>query len=58
MRWYEILEMLFITAVIAEFGIHVIYHAMTGKAGLYDPPFAYLKDVFSFFIGNNYHNDN
>ena len=29
-----------------ELGIHMIYHWKTGKAGLYDPPFAYLKDIF------------
>lgn len=35
------------TLVVAEFGIHVIYHAKTGKAGLYDKPFAYLKDIYA-----------
>ena len=35
-----------ITLVVLEFGIHVIYHAKTGKAGLNDPPFEYLKEIF------------
>lgn len=34
------------TLVVIEFGVHVIYHAVTGKAGLYDPAFAYLKDIW------------
>lgn len=34
------------TLVAVEFGIHIIYHAVTGKAGLYDPAFAYLKDIY------------
>ena len=29
-----------------ELGIHMLYHWKTGKAGLYDPPFAYLKDIW------------
>jgi hypothetical protein len=33
------------TLIVAEFGIHVVYHAITGKAGLYDPPFEYLIDI-------------
>lgn len=32
--------------VALELGVHMIYHYKTGKAGLYDPPFAYLKDIF------------
>ena len=32
--------------VALELGVHMIYHWKTGKAGLYDPPFAYLKDIF------------
>lgn len=32
--------------VALELGIHMIYHWETGKAGLYDRPFAYLKDIF------------
>ena len=32
--------------VALELLIHMIYHWKTGKAGLYDPPFAYLKDIF------------
>ena len=34
------------TLITAEFGLHIIYHAKTGKAGLYDPPFDYLKDIY------------
>ena len=34
------------TIVAIEFGVHIIYHAVTGKAGLYDPPFDYLKDIW------------
>ena len=33
--------------VALELGVHMTYHYKTGKAGLYDPPFAYLKDIFS-----------
>lgn len=42
----QLLLLIFSTVVIIEFGIHVIYHALTGKAGLNDRPFAYLKDIF------------
>lgn len=42
----KILLMIVITLVVLEFGIHVIYHAKTGKAGLYDPPFDYLIDIW------------
>lgn len=42
----RILALTVITLVELEFGIHVIYHAVTGKAGLYDPPFDYLKDLW------------
>lgn len=38
------------TLVIAEFGLHIIYHAKTGKAGLYDPPFEYLKHLDRLFV--------
>ena len=43
--------MLIIFVVIAfvmalELLVHMIYHYRTGKAGLYDPPFAYLKDIW------------
>ena len=41
-----ILLLIFCTLVVLEFGVHVIYHAVTGKAGLYDPAFSYLKDLF------------
>ena len=42
----RVLIMILISLVVAEFGVHVVYHAATGKAGLYDPPFDYLKDLF------------
>ena len=42
----QILFLLIATLVAIEFGIHIIYHAKTGKAGLNDRPFSYLKDVF------------
>ena len=45
MKLLQILALLAITAVELEFGLHVIYHAVTGKAGLYDPPFEYLGDI-------------
>ena len=31
--------------VAIELLVHMIYHWKTGKAGLYDPPFEYLKDL-------------
>lgn len=34
------------TLVAVEFGVHIIYHAITGKAGLYSPPFDYIKDIY------------
>ena len=42
----QILILIFFALVILEFGAHVIYHAVTGKAGLYDPAFSYLKDIY------------
>ena len=36
-----------IILVAVEFAVHIVYHAITGKAGLYDAPVAYLKDVFN-----------
>lgn len=41
------------TLVVAEFGVHVIYHAVTGKAGLNDPPFDYLKDILQKVTGKS-----
>ena len=32
--------------VAIELLVHMIYHWKTGKAGLYDPPFAYLKELW------------
>lgn len=40
-----IIVLIIATAVVAEFGLHVIYHAKTGRAGLMDPPFDYLKEL-------------
>lgn len=40
------IALIFASLVVLEFGIHVIYHAVTGKGGLYDPPFSYLKIIF------------
>ena len=42
----KVILMILITAVVVEFGVHVVYHAVTGRAGLYDPPFDYLRDIF------------
>lgn len=42
----QILLLIFCSLVVLEFGIHIIYHAVTGKAGLYDPAFSYLKDIW------------
>ena len=41
---FVLIALMTITAI--EFGVHIIYHAVTGKAGLYDPPFEYLKDIW------------
>ena len=38
--------------VALELLVHMIYHCKTGKAGLYDPPFEYLKDIWRNFRGN------
>lgn len=42
----QILIMIFVTLVVLEFGVHIIYHMATGKAGLNDRPFNYLKDIW------------
>lgn len=41
----KIVLMVLITAVVVEFGVHVVYHAVTGKGGLYEPPFGYFRDI-------------
>ena len=41
----SILGLLAMTAIVAEFGLHIIYHWKTGDAGLYDPPFEYLNHL-------------
>ena len=43
----QIIVMVLITLVAVELAVHIVYHAITGKAGLYDAPFAYLKDLFN-----------
>ena len=45
----SILAMFVITLMVAEFGLHVIYHWKTGKAGTEEPAFAYLKDIAKLF---------
>ena len=47
------IAMIGITLIVAEFGLHVIYHWKTGKAGMEDPAFAYLKDVWRWLHGDN-----
>ena len=42
----KILVMVLISLVVIEFGVHVIYHAITGKAGVNEDPFDYLKEIF------------
>ena len=37
---------IFASLVALELGVHIIYHAVTGKAGLEDPAFSYLTDIF------------
>lgn len=43
---FRYIVLIFASLVVLEFGIHIIYHAVTGKGGLYDPPFSYLKNIF------------
>lgn len=33
--------------VAAEMALHIIYFAWTGRGGLNDPPFDYLKDILA-----------
>ena len=42
----KILVMALISLVVIEFGVLVIYHAVTGKAGVNEAPFDYLKEIF------------
>lgn len=51
----QIVTIIFATLVVAEFGTHVVYHAVTGKAGLNDRPFAYLEDIFYHLRRENKH---
>jgi hypothetical protein len=48
MNFIEVVFMIMLTLVVVEFGIHVIYHAITGKGSIDEAPFEYLKDVFAF----------
>ena len=47
----KILVMILISLVVIEFGIHVIYHAITGKAGVNEAPFDYLKEIWRSLNG-------
>ena len=42
----QIVFFIFASLVALELGVHIIYHAITGKAGLEDPAFSYLKDIY------------
>ena len=48
--------LLLATLVALEFGVHIIYHAKTGKAGLYNPPFEYIKDIVEYYRRKHDHN--
>ena len=43
----QVLFFVFAFLVAAELALHIIYFAFTGRAGLNDPPFDYLLDLFS-----------
>lgn len=45
MAFWQIAFMIIITLVVAEFGLHVCFHAKTGRAGLNDSAFGYLGEV-------------
>lgn len=45
MVFWQILVMIAITLVVIEFGVHVVYHALTGEAGIEDDAFSYLGDI-------------
>ena len=47
----KILVMILISLVVIEFGIHVIYHAITGKAEVNEAPFDYLKEIWRSLNG-------
>lgn len=46
MAFWQVLVIIAITVIVGEFGIHVIYHAVTGKAGIEDDAFSYLGDIY------------
>ena len=41
----QTLFFIFAFLVAGELALHIIYFAWTGRAGLNDPPFDYLKDL-------------
>lgn len=45
MYFWQIAFMIIITLVVSEFGLHVIFHAKTGRAGLNDSAFDYLAEI-------------
>lgn len=45
MVFWQFFLMVAITAVVIEFGVHVVYHALTGKAGIEEDAFSYLGDI-------------
>ncbi len=42
----QVLFFVFAFLVAAELALHIIYFAFTGRAGLNDPPFVYIFDLF------------
>lgn len=46
MAFWQAAVIIAITAIVAEFGVHVIYHALTGKAGIEDDAFSYIGDIY------------
>ena len=46
MMFWQLVVIVAITAIVAEFGVHVVYHALTGKAGIEDDAFSYLGDIY------------
>ena len=46
MEIWQIGIIIAITLVVIEFGVHVVYHAVTGKAGVNDDAFSYLGDIY------------
>ena len=44
---FRVLFMIVISLIAIEFGLHIVYHASTGKGGVNDGAFGYLKELFS-----------